>query len=471
VFGAPIAHGNDAERAVRASLALRDAMRTLGADVGRPVRVHVGIAAGQVVASGIGSAGYSEYAVTGESVNLASRLTNAAAADEILISDGVRRALAERLDCQDAGPLAVKGFAEPLRAWRLRGLRAAASDQRPFVGRRGELQHLLTVLAACREAGRGQALYVRGEAGIGKTRLVEEFRLAAREAGFACHTGLVLDFGTGTGRDAIRALVRDLLGLDLTSAVEAARAAAASALAAGLVAADEAVFLNDLLDLPQPTELRAVYDAMDNATRDQGRQRAVTRLVERASRARPRLLVVEDLHWADRTTLMQLPKLASVVANCPALLVMTSRIEGDPLDPEWRSRVAGVPFMTIDLGPLRREEALALAGVFLDAVDRLAEQCVERAAGNPLFLEQLLRHAEEGAEAGVPGSVQNLVQARLDRLDPPTRQPCRRPRCSVSASTRGRWATCSAGRTMCPSVSWRTSSYGRRARGFCSPMP
>jgi hypothetical protein len=183
-------------------------------------------------------------------VNLASRLTEAAAADEILISDGVRRALAERLDCQDAGALAVKGFAEPVRAWRLRGLHAAAPDQRPFVGRRGELHHLLAVLSTCREAGRGQALYVRGEAGIGKTRLVEEFRLAAREAGFACHTGLILDFGTGTGRDAIRALVRDLLGLDLTSDVEATRAAAASALAAGLVAADEAVFLNDLLDLP-----------------------------------------------------------------------------------------------------------------------------------------------------------------------------------------------------------------------------
>ncbi|HSA79589.1 MAG TPA: adenylate/guanylate cyclase domain-containing protein, partial [Geminicoccaceae bacterium] len=421
VFGAPIAHGNDAERAVRAALALRDAMPGLAADEGRPVRVHVGVATGQVVASGIGSAGYREYAVTGESVNLASRLTEAAAADEILISDGVRRDLAERLDCEDAGALAVKGFAEPVRAWRLRGLRAAASDQRPLVGRRGELHHLLAVLAACREAGRGQALYLRGEAGIGKTRLVEEFRLAARAAGFACHTGLVLDFGAGTGRDAIRALVRDLLGLDLTSDVEAARAAAASALAAGLVAADEAVFLNDLLDLPQPTELRAVYDAMDNTARNLRRQRAVTRLVERASRARPRLLVVEDLHWADRTTLVQLASLASVVANCPALLVMTSRIEGDPLDRDWRSRTDDAPLVTIDLGPLRPDEALSLASAFATTADRFIARCVERAAGNPLFLVQLLGHAEEIAEGGVPGSVQSLMQARMDRLDPADR--------------------------------------------------
>jgi class 3 adenylate cyclase/tetratricopeptide (TPR) repeat protein len=418
VFGAPVAHGNDAERAVRASLVLRDAMQGLGADVGRPVRVHVGIAAGQVVASGIGSAGYSEYAVTGESVNLASRLTDAAGVDEILISDGVQRALAERLDCQDAGPLAVKGFAEPVRAWRLCGLRVAAPDQRLFVGRRGELHHLLAVLAACREAGRGQALYVRGEAGIGKTRLVEEFRRVAREAGFACHTGLVLDFGTGTGRDAIRALVRDFLGLDLTSDVEVTRAVAASALAAGLVAADEAVFLNDLLNLPQPTGLCAVYDAMDNAARNRGRQRTVTRLVERASQARPRLLVVEDLHWADRMTLVQLAKLTSVVARCPALLVMTSRIDGDPLDRDWRSRTDDAPLGTIDLGPLRSDEALSLASAFAATADKLIARCVERAAGNPLFLEQLLYHAEEIAEAGVPGSVQSLMQARMDRLDP-----------------------------------------------------
>ncbi len=96
----------------------------------------------------------------------------------------------------------------------------------------------------------------------------------------------------------------------------------------------------------------------------------------------------------------------------------TSRIEGDRLDREWRSRTAGAPLITIDLGPLRREEALTLASAFSDAADQFAERCVERAAGNPLFLEQLLRHAEESAEAGIPASVQNLVQARLDRLDP-----------------------------------------------------
>jgi class 3 adenylate cyclase/tetratricopeptide (TPR) repeat protein len=417
VFGAPIAHGNDAERCIRAALAIRDVMPEISARFGRPIGVHIGIAGGQVVASGIGSASYREYTVTGDTVNLASRLTDAAAAGEILISERIRRALAKRLDCVRVDEFVVKGFAQPVQAWRLLGLRPISDGEcRPLVGRQSELRQFAAALTACRETSRGQAIYVRGEAGIGKTRLVEEFQHAARAAGFACHTGLVLDFGAG--RDAIRALVRSLVELEIGSDIKAVQMAAASATTSGLVTPDHAVFLNDLLDLPQPSELRALYDAMDNAARNRGKRRTVARLVEEVSRAMPCLLVVEDVHWADHMVLAHLVEVTTTVAECPALLVMTSRIEGDPLDTEWRSRVAGTPLLTIDLGPLRREEALALAGDYFDATDRFAEQCVERAAGNPLFLEQLLQHAEESAEASVPGSVQNLVQARLDRLDP-----------------------------------------------------
>ena len=124
VFGAPVAHGNDAERAVRAALAIRDAMPAVSAEAGREVGVHVGVAGGQVVASGTGSASHREYTVTGQSVNLASRLTAAARAGEVLVSEAVRRTLGERLAVDELDPLEVKGFAEPVRAWRLRDLRA-----------------------------------------------------------------------------------------------------------------------------------------------------------------------------------------------------------------------------------------------------------------------------------------------------------------------------------------------------------
>src|SRR5689334_19745435 len=194
VFGAPVAHGNDSERAVRAALALRDAMPEVSAGLARPVDVHVGIASGQVVASGTGSARHREYTVTGETVNLASRLTGTAARREILLSEQVHRLLGDRLRCEEIEALAVKGYAEPVRAWRLLAL-GDAVERRPLAGRRGELRRFRAALAACRDTGRGRAIHVRGDAGIGKSRLLEEVGDAARGLGFLCHTALVVDFG------------------------------------------------------------------------------------------------------------------------------------------------------------------------------------------------------------------------------------------------------------------------------------
>jgi tetratricopeptide (TPR) repeat protein len=260
-------------------------------------------------------------------------------------------------------------------------------------------------------------MHVRGEAGIGKTRLVEEFQRLAREAGFACHAGLVLDFGTGTGRDAIRALVRGILGLEISSDTKAARSAADMALGAGLVEREDAAFLNDLLDLTQATEQRAAYDAMNNAMRIEGKQRTLFRLAERASRRQPRFLIVEDLHWADKLTLTYLAELTRAAApGCPLLVVTTTRIHGEPASHTWRVPGAA-PLITMDLGPLHDEDARAMADALVRTSAEAVERCVARAAGNPLFLEQLLRHAEESADTGVPGSVRSLVQARLDQFE------------------------------------------------------
>ncbi|MBV9113678.1 MAG: AAA family ATPase, partial [Hyphomicrobiales bacterium] len=421
VFGAPIAHGNDAERAIRSALAIRSAMPLLASDQAMTLQTHIGIAAGDVVASATGSDAHREYTVTGETVNLAARLTSEARAGEILISDLVRRALESSLDHTDAGSLTVKGFATPIRAYRLNGFRQdAAGDLAAIVGRTKELQQFKAALSACREFHQGGTLYVRGEAGIGKTRLIKEYESEAKAAGFASNVVPVLDFGSGI--DAVRTLVRSILGIASEALLEIREAAARQVVETGLVKPDDVVFLNDLLDLPQPTALRSLYDAMDNAARHQGKRQLLSGLVRSLCVRQPRLLVVEDVHWADVSTRDYLATLAGVVGECPAILVMTSRPEGDPIDARWRSEAGGVSLITIDLGPLRREDAMALATSKPFAGISIIEQLVDRAGGNPLFLEQLLRHSQEGTQTGVPGTVQALVQARVDLLDPLNRR-------------------------------------------------
>ena len=308
VFGAPIAHTNDSERAVRAAL---DIHREVG-ELNPPLVVHIGIASGEVVASGLGSDAHHEYTVTGESVNLASRLQGLAAPGETLISKAVADAVAEQIVATKMDDVDIKGIEQPISVWRLNGIRRtdAADSAGPFVGRRAELRQFEGALEICRDSGAGQTVYVRGDAGIGKTRLLQEFRRLANGLGYICHSGLVLDFGVGEGEDAIGSIVRSLLSLSTDSGSALRVAAADRAVRQGMV--DEAlqVHLYDLLDLPQPGDLLAVFDAMDSATRSAGYRDAFLQLVERASRHTPMLVSVEDVHWADEALLEHLAALA-----------------------------------------------------------------------------------------------------------------------------------------------------------------
>jgi class 3 adenylate cyclase len=418
VFGAPVAHDNDAERAALAALAIRDAMPELAAEAGQPLDVHVGIASGQVVAQTTGSASHQAYTVTGDTVNLAARLTAAAVAGEILISAAVQQVLPARFEREAVAALSVKGVAGPVPAWRLRRAGATAAPARPFIGRAAELEQLSGLARRCAEAGQGRTVHLRGEAGLGKTRLIEELGRALGAAGWGCHVASSLDFGTATGREPIRSLAASLLDLVAASEPTARAAAADAVIEAGGVPARCRVFLNDLLDIAQPPALRALYHAMDDAGRSHGLRETLAGLVAQRSQAQPCLLVFEDVHWADEATLDHLATLAGTVAGCRALLVLTSRPEGDPLDAAWRAGFLGQPLLTIDLAPLRPEEAAAFATDQAQAGAELIQRCIERAAGNPLFLDQLLRHVREQTDRPVPGSIQSLVQARLDALDP-----------------------------------------------------
>lgn len=422
VFGAPVAYGNDAARALQAAEAIHHAMPKVSKEIGRKIEVHIGVASGEVVASSVGSE--NSYTVTGSSVNLASRLTDKAGRGETYLSAEVQQAVGPACHAESLGLETLKGIVEPVHVLRFVSFNANAApeESRPFVGRQSELQQFRAVLQSAAAESAGHVVYVRGEAGIGKTRLTEEFERLAVEQGYEAQRALILDFGAGKGQDAIRSLVRGLLHIPPPFAKNDRERAARNAVQDGCIGEHQTPFLYDLLDVDPPGQWQALYNAMDNARRNEGKRDVVAALVRTVASKNPLLMIIEDAHWADEIVLQHLANLAITVADIPALLVLTSRIEGDKIDANWRTATGATPFMTIDLRPLRPDDALALASEFFDVAKQFARSCVERADGNPLFLEQLLRGAEAAKQDAVPPSVQSIVQARMDTLSPADKQ-------------------------------------------------
>ncbi|MCS5572599.1 MAG: AAA family ATPase, partial [Pseudomonadales bacterium] len=350
------------------------------------------------------SAAHTEYTITGDSVNLAARLTDLAKSGETLVAASVQRALGESFRGVDLGEQVIKGLSEPVSVWRLDELSAEQSESsQKFVGRSRELGQFVAALEHCSEMGKGQTVIVRGEAGVGKSRLVEEFSNLAQAKEFAIHTGLILDFGTAKGQDAIGALVRGLLDIPRGSGKAMRAEAARRAVNSGWIPEERLVHLNDLLDLPQPPNLAGIHEAMDNATRNLGKQETLGDLIQTKSEATKLLVRIEDTHWADQVILAHLAHLVRAVQSIPVLLILTSRITGDKLDQNWRAGTEGAPLMAIDLSPLDSSEASDLAQYFGDLDEDVISACVERSGGNPLFLEQLLRNADELTAGNIPG--------------------------------------------------------------------
>jgi len=330
LFGAPRAHDDDPLRAARAALDIHEAMARWSGSLARPLQAHIGIANGEVVAGVVRRGEANDYTVVGDSVNLAARLVAAAAPGETLLSEVMFRSLAGRCVCDQVGELQLKGIEVPVKVWRLSGISgetAPVSNRSVFVGREAELEQFKSVLEALRVRNSGHVVYVRGDAGIGKTRLVDQMRSLAEARGFRTHRSLVLDFGVGKGQDPIRSLLQSLLGLSPSSSPEERRAAVERLVVQGTIAEQQLGFLSDFLDLPQTGEWRALYDAMDNASRTRGKRAVAASVAGRACRNGPTLIVVEDLHWADPQVLGHLAAIASAMAEGAGFLVMTALVK------------------------------------------------------------------------------------------------------------------------------------------------
>ena len=303
VFGAPVAHSDDPLRAVLSALEIHRRL----AELDTPIRVHVGIASGEVVAGGTGSDAYQEYTVTGSTVNLASRLDGLANPGETYVSDEVYSAVSESVIGRTIGEVTVKGFEEPITVWSVDG-RLEQQDRSNAVricGRTSECGVFENAASSCRHGSSGKLFYLRGEPGIGKSCLAESFHSIAEGVGLLCVDAMssILE----QRREERHCVPWRMLSSTPSkpSRVRTCR----SRRETGLVTAQQKIHLYDLLDVPLPAGLRALYDAMDNETRRGGRHDALIALVRGACGLHPRFIWVDNVHWGGRAHRILTPRI------------------------------------------------------------------------------------------------------------------------------------------------------------------
>jgi class 3 adenylate cyclase/tetratricopeptide (TPR) repeat protein len=414
LFGAPVAHGDDALRAARAAVAIHQQLVALSDELGETLRVHIGIALGDVLAGHVGSASHATYTVTGEAANLAARLMSAAPPGATWVDGAVAEEISDILPCEAQANVALKGM-ETAQVYAVsdRSL-DIAQKPRQMIGRRAEMAQIVALFDGAVE-GRGGALLVRGDPGIGKTTLLREVARMVEQRGFAVILARVLDFGASREMEAGRAICAGLL---VEISAGSPQDALDTAIADGTLGPELAPFAADMLLLPQTPAHLDLLRAMDEAARERGRARTLGALLRAAASRRPCLVIVEDVHWAGRAVLSRLAELAAAAGDSAAILLMSSRIDGDPIDLGWRASARDALAATIELRPLSEGDAAQMAGALSMDVSDFTRRCIERAEGNPLFLEQLLRSRHISQDGKLPPSLHGVVLARLDRLEP-----------------------------------------------------
>jgi class 3 adenylate cyclase/tetratricopeptide (TPR) repeat protein len=422
-FGYPQAHEDDAERAVRAGLdliAAVTALKTRGS-----LQTRVGIATGLVVVGeivGVGSA--QERTIVGETPNLAARLQAIAPPDTVLISEATQNLLGGLFELEHTGARELKGFARPVSAWRVR--REAAIESRfaairsggnlPLIGRAHEMGLLLDRWRLAR-SGEGQIVTVIGEAGIGKSRLIEALQEALSGEP---HSRIHLQCSPYHSDSALYPLIQHLSRSARFAAADSAsaRIEKLGVLFAHRAASDEAAvsLLAELLSIPvaEPAALLSLTPAQRKAT-------TIALLVDemvRLGETDPVLLVLEDAHWIDATTLELMVRLIDSINSARMLAVVTGRPE---FLPSWQAR----PHSTLlTLGRLGRAECTELVAGVAAARGLSAETVaaiVAKTDGVPLFAEELTKSMMEATDedhAVVPATLKDSLMARLDRLGP-----------------------------------------------------
>lgn len=433
-FGYPRAHEDDAERAVRAGLAILAGMERLNAglarDPGIRLGVRVGIHTGPVVVEDFGSDGERERAAFGETLNLASRLSDAAAPDSVLISNTTHHLVQGLFACQSAGDFRLKGLSRPVAGHRVlresgvggRLAAAAVSGLSPFVGRDKELA-LLTDRWQCAQEGAGQVVLVSGEAGIGKSRLMAVLheRLAGEHHRWLeCRCS---PYHQNSALYPVLDLLHQVIGIDANHSSGEKLDSLAGVLKRYAPEVTEAAPLLAAL-LSIPFEERYSLTPMTPQRQKHLTLEVLLRVLLGLTEERPVVFLVEELHWVDPSTLELLTLLVDQQATLPALVLLTYRPE---FAPPWHERT----HMThLTLSRLKRSEVMTLVRAIALAREPRSEvfqQVVEKSDGIPLFAEELTKMVLEGdllgddarlaaADLAIPSTLQDSLMARLDRL-------------------------------------------------------
>ena len=365
VFGVPVAHEDDALRAVRAAAEMREALPELG------VQARIGVNTGEVVT------GTEERLATGDAVNVAARLEQAAAPGEVLLGAETLRLVEDAVEAEPVEPLELKGKREPVRAFRL--VRVGEAPERShgelFVGRQRELDQILDAWTRASAEERCELVTIVAEAGIGKTRLVAEALsgLDAQVVRARC-----LSYGEGITYWPVVEVVKQL-------GVRPSDSAAAAAIA-------------------------SLLGETERATNAEQIAWAFRKLLEEQS---PLVCVVEDLHWAEETFLDLVEHVVLLSSGAAILILATARPELLDQRPAWPA--------ALRLAPLERTDVDRLVPASLPAEFR--DRIAHAAGGNPLFVVEMVAMAGDGGdEIAVPPTLQALLTARLDQLDGPERR-------------------------------------------------
>lgn len=413
VFGAPTAHGDDPERAVRAALAVRDAVAGLNEEQPElELRIRGAVNTGEAVVTLSARPALGEAMVAGDVVNTASRLQQHAPVGEIVVGEETYRATRSAIEYEQLEPVTAKGKAASIDVWRAVAASSAAGvrhlSSTPFVGRNREVGLLDATWERVELERRPHLVTVLGAPGVGKSRLTAEFTRSISDRGARVVRGRCLPYRERSAYGAFAMQVKELAGIfdsdGLDVAVEKLRASVAQ-----LVGPDQAETVAGHIAILLGLETNA--SAPDRASLFQ----SVRAFIEAVARDRGTAFVFEDIHWADAALLDLIELLAAHLRDLPVLLLTLARPELLDIRPAWGGGL--LAYHALPLEPLGGPDASELALHLLGA-DLKAAEVAEAAEGNPLFIEQLAAVlSERGAEAEtLPTTIRGLVAARLDAL-------------------------------------------------------